>query len=212
MLYRIATSKIINKNSIVRKIIPLTDFLRKKRSLVVSKLASGTVLDVGCGPAEIINYFPKESKVRYIGIDTDEEQITVLIKNYPSLDFFWVNVDEQNLPSPVLTLTFDTVLLIAVIEHLKRPEVLLGQLSGIVKCSGKLIITTATPTGEFIHNILAIFGLTSFEAVREHKTSAHASYSVSDMARLVAPFGFKLEKQCSFEFGLNQVVVFTKVT
>jgi 2-polyprenyl-3-methyl-5-hydroxy-6-metoxy-1,4-benzoquinol methylase len=106
---------------------------------------------------------------------------------------------------------FDTVLLIAVIEHLKKPEKLLSQLSKIVKIGGKLIMTTATPTGEHVHNLLALFGLTSFEAIQEHKTSAHASYSTRQLLDLVKPFGFELKEYHKFEFGLNQVAVFTKV-
>lgn len=186
-------------------------FLRHKRSLEVSKLSFGTVLDVGCGPADIIHYFPEKNNVKYVGIDINKQQISNLNKQYPSLDFFWVDVDTQNLPLPVLTLSFDTVLLIAVIEHLKYPEILLEQLSKIVNCNGKLIITTATPTGEHVHNILALFGLTSLEAIQEHKTSAHASYSTQQLSMLVTPFGFKLEGKYKFEFGLNQVIVFTKV-
>ncbi|MCW4024987.1 MAG: class I SAM-dependent methyltransferase [Candidatus Bathyarchaeota archaeon] len=206
-----SSNKIIKQTSIIRKLIPFTSYLRKNRSLVVSRYSSGVVLDVGCGPAEILHYFPKENHVRYVGVDTNKPEIEGLGKKYPSLEFYWVDVDKQDLPPQVSALRFDTVLLIAVIEHLKCPEVLLGQLSKLIKHNGKLIMTTATPMGEHVHNMLAIFGLTSFEAIQEHKTAAHASYSTQQLLELVAPFGFELSKQHKFEFGLNQVIIFTKI-
>jgi 2-polyprenyl-3-methyl-5-hydroxy-6-metoxy-1,4-benzoquinol methylase len=169
------------------------------------------VLDIGCGPAEIVHYFPEQNKVKYTGIDTNKIEIYGLQKKYPTFNFYWADVDKQDLPDQVVSQNFDTVLLIAVIEHLKSPEKLLNQLSKLVKNGGKLIMTTATPVGEHVHNLLALFGLTSFEAILEHKTSAHASYSMKQLSNLVKPFGFELKKQQKFELGLNQVTVFVKI-
>lgn len=194
----------------IGKFMPLMIYLRKKRSLMASKFSSGVVLDVGCGPAEIVNYFPKEKNIKYVGIDTNKTEIDNLNSKYQLQRFFVVDVDTQSFPTPVTDLKFDTVLLLAVIEHLKCPNKLLEQISMLMNHNGKLIITTATPFGEHVHNVLAIFGLTSLKAIQEHKTSAHASYSTNALSDLVTPFGFIIDVCHKFEFGMNQIVVFKK--
>ncbi len=195
--------------SIFGQLIPLKSFLRKKRSLLVSRFVTGVVLDVGCGPAQILEYLSDPS-IKYVGVDTNKSQINSLRKKYAKSQFFWINVDQEKLPD--FNTKFDTVLLIAVIEHLKCPQKLFEEIASITNPSSKLIITTATPAGEHVHNILALFGLTSLEAIREHKTAAHASYSYKEISALVVPFGFTFDQCLKFEFGLNQVVCFKKAS
>lgn len=205
-----SSSRVMTITSLPGRVLPLNQYLQKKRSVMVSEYASGVILDVGCGPAEIVRYLRNENQISYVGIDTNKEMIEKLKRKYPSLNFYLVDVDHDDLPSPVSNSKFDTILLIAVIEHLKCPERLLRKASELLNYNGKLIVTTATPNGEHVHNILAIFGITSREAVREHKSAARSAYSFQAMSDLILPFGFQVEAYRKFEFGLNQMVVFRK--
>jgi SAM-dependent methyltransferase len=80
-MYELSSNRVMQKVSIVQKLILLQSRLRRKRSLVVSKFSSGMVLDVGCGPAEIVHYFPEQNNVKYTGIDTNKPEIDGLQKN-----------------------------------------------------------------------------------------------------------------------------------
>ena len=193
-----------------------TQVLRKKRLEMVSKYTSGAILDVGCGPADIVHFlygerhFHSEGRAQYIGIDVSRELVEDLKKKYPSLTFFSLDVDNEDLPPHVSRSRFDTILLVAVIEHLKNPEKVLMKASNLLRDNGRLIITTATPIGERIHNVLAVIGLTSKEAVKEHKRAARAAYSFQNLTDLFGPSGLEIEFYQRFEFGLNQMVVLRK--
>jgi SAM-dependent methyltransferase len=178
----------------------------------VSKFVRGAILDIGCGRAEIISYLQKEESVKYVGIDSNKELISDLKKRHSFVSFFPIDVDNENLPPYISESKFDTILLVAAIEHLRKPKRILGEASSILREDGRLIITTATPTGERIHNILAILGLTSRQAVEEHSRAAQSSYSYQDLLDLSLPLGYDVEIFQRFEFGFNQLMVLRKRT
>jgi 2-polyprenyl-3-methyl-5-hydroxy-6-metoxy-1,4-benzoquinol methylase len=178
---------------------------------MASEYLRGTVLDIGCGPADITQYLPNQS-IKYVGVDVNKKEIEALKQSKPAFDFFWVDVDKENLPLEASKYRFNTVLLLAVIEHLKYPDKLLEEVKNLMTDDGRLIISTSTPTGEIVHNMLAIFGLTSAEAVREHKTAAHSSYSFKQLCNLILKCGFEIETYKHFELGLNQIIVFKKIS
>lgn len=177
---------------------------------MVSKLTRGAILDIGCGRAEIIHYLQKEESTNYVGIDSNKELISDLKKRYSPVAFYPIDVDEERLPPFVTGSKFDTILLLAVIEHLRKPERMLKEALSILREGGRLIITTATPTGERIHNVLAIIGFTSKKAVEEHYRAAQPSYSHRDLLDLSLPLGYDVEIFQKFEFGFNQLLVLRK--
>ena len=103
----------------------------------------------------------------YFGIDQNSKTIDRLRQKYSGITFleYDLEVDTLDLDS----MTFDTILMIAVIEHLKDPTIILGQISKLLSPNGKLIITTPTPIGGVIHSIGAYLGLFYKEAMADHK-------------------------------------------
>jgi 2-polyprenyl-3-methyl-5-hydroxy-6-metoxy-1,4-benzoquinol methylase len=196
--------------SLIGQSFRLDPHLRKKRAVIARKYARGAILDVGCGPAEIVHYLHSGQCTRYVGIDANSDMIERLRRRYRSLSFFLVDVDNDDLPPIVSKSKFDTILLIAVVEHLRSPERILRKASALLKNDGRLIITTATPFGELIHNIFAVIGLTSKEAVKEHRRAARSSYSYQDLFDLSMLSGFEVEVHRRFELGLNQLAVLRK--
>lgn len=96
------------------------------------------ILDIGCGTAEILKYFPKE--VMYIGFDASEEYIEAARNKYKdrNVQFFAKNITNADIDDlgPV-----DLVIATGVLHHLNDKEALhlfsLGK--SILKCDGRLI-------------------------------------------------------------------------
>lgn len=186
----------------ISKFFTLNPWLQRKRLSMVRKYAKGTILDVGCG-YDVQHLCSKGSK--YVGVDINKSLLESLRTRYPWLTFLCVDVDNEDLP-PLSDTKFDTILLVALIEHLANPQRILRQISRLLKADGKLVITTATPLGDCIHNLLALWGLTSKHALKDHKTF----YSRQDLAELLTPLGFDIDVYQKFELGLNQLVVCKK--
>lgn len=75
------------------------------------------ILDIGCGPADILKYLPKD--VDYTGIDLSEDYIINACKAHPHQRFICANVAEA---LPLDRELFDTVFFIGVQHHLTDVE------------------------------------------------------------------------------------------
>lgn len=79
------------------------------------------LLDIGCGPGELRDYFPNH--VEYIGFDIDADCIASARKRYGSRGTF-LNLDVNNLNGfQVRENEFDIVLMFCVFHHLADSEV-----------------------------------------------------------------------------------------
>ena len=142
----------------------LTDFLQRQRLRAVSPYVKGDVLDLGCGNAKVVALLRPDQN--YVGVDGRLDMIRWLADNYARYAFYHCNLDREALTTLG---RFDTILMMAVIEHLAEPGRLLCQLPHYLKPGGKLIITTPSPLGDKVHQLGARLGVFSMEATREHK-------------------------------------------
>jgi len=179
----------------------LTPHLHKKRIGMVRPYLKGDILDIGCGSADLTKFLNENQ--HYCGVELNENLIKELKRKYPKYQFYCKNVDKDELD---IHRKFDTITMIAVVEHLKNPENILQQCYTLLKDNGGLIITTPTPLGGKIHKIGAKLGLTSKEAVKEH----HKLYSYEDMEGLLTSRGFMIYIYQNFVFGMNHMFVCKK--
>jgi len=93
----------------------LSSWLRKKRIEIAHPYIRGRILDYGCGVGVLAEICESDS---YLGVDIDEKSITIALKNYPPFRF------KTYVPE---TEDFDTIVLLAVIEHISDPVSLLKQ-------------------------------------------------------------------------------------
>jgi 2-polyprenyl-3-methyl-5-hydroxy-6-metoxy-1,4-benzoquinol methylase len=165
---------------------------------MVVPFLKGDVLDLGCGLATVSEFLEKDQ--RYVGVEVSEPWMDYLRTHRPQHTFYQRNFDVEPLN---LDLKFDTILLIAVIEHLKQPGTLLGQLPAFLKPGGKVVITTPSPWGDRVHRVGAHIGLFSKEAMHEHETI----FTPTTLQTIMEANGLELVHARNFLFGGNQLFI-----
>jgi putative flippase GtrA len=93
---------------------------------------SSKLLDIGCGSSPIIGHYKKAT-----GIDRNIEKIKFMREKFPDNNFVPMESTEGFKSN-----SFDYVLCIEVIEHLKNPEETIKEISRVAKPYGRVIIAT----------------------------------------------------------------------
>lgn len=179
----------------------LGELLSRWRGRKALPFVGTQVLDLGCGRGTILRYLGPG--VAYTGVDRDVESIQALQKRYPQHEFYISDLDDS---FPPLRPGYDTVLLLAVLEHLKDPRNLLLWCNRLLRPGGRVVITIPTPWGERVHRIMERFGLVNPEA-----RTAHLSVLSGERLRcLVKEMGGAIKRHRLFQFGCNRLFVYEK--
>ena len=171
----------------------------RRRNELVSRYVRGDVLDIGCGLGTMIPFL--DAGQRYVGIEISQEFVAYLSQQFPQHRFYNCNLDEE--PLEFDEEGFDTVLLVAVIEHLAHPEKVLAEVQEYLRPGGSLVITTPTLWGQRIHRLGARLGLFHLHAASEHVRA----YDYAAMRDLVNRAGLELVEYRRFELGVNQLFI-----
>ena len=142
-------------------------------------MAAQRHLDIGCGTGYFLRQWSK-CKERY------------------GLDRRWGDEVKDTLDFP--DNYFDYVTMLAVIEHLSQPEVLISEIWRVLKSNGKLIITTPKEKAEFIIQLYS-----------PDIKSVHESYFDLSRIKDIAGDRFKIIGNHTFAFGLNQAFCLQKI-
>lgn len=174
----------------------LSPFLRRRRIRNSMSFLVGKVLDVGCGSGALAGYVPPSD---YVGIEPDETSRRIACTLHPD------HVFHAELPNEG---EFDTVALLAVIEHVDDPAEFLKRLANLTRKTNesRIVVTTPHPLGRTIHEFGAKIGLFSSHAAEEH----HALLDHKALEQ-IAPPSFVLKFYRRFLFGLNQIAVYMPV-
>ncbi len=105
--------------------------LRDRHLERLAPLFRGDLVDLGCGEAPFRSFLEQHG-ARYTGVDWP---------NSPHRTRPEVEAD-LNEPLPLATASADTVLSISVLEHLKRPTVMLAEAHRILRPGGQLVLQT----------------------------------------------------------------------
>jgi 2-polyprenyl-3-methyl-5-hydroxy-6-metoxy-1,4-benzoquinol methylase len=107
--------------------------------------------------------------------------------------------------SPMEGKQFDTIVFLAVIEHIDVSEVYLifDKFSKHLKKRGKILITTPTPKSKWILELLAAIGILDKQNIEEHKHY----WDKKDIVDLANKNGFKVIEYKNFQLGFNQFVI-----
>ena len=183
-----------NKYYFVDKIIA------KFRSREIKKnfnLENKKILDFGCGS----NF--KELKSRY----SDCSKITLIDKlgepfKHENTEFINFNNDLNDLDQKITYKDYDFIFLLAVIEHLDKPENIIKILKKKISDNGILFITAPGKKSKWILEFLGYkLKIINAELLKEHKRY----YDELEYEKLSKLADIKIIKFYYFEFGLNTV-------
>lgn len=177
----------------------LTNYLRRRRYAMVEPYIRGDVLDIGCGNAAMT--LTLDNATHYVGVDFNAIVLARQRELFPQNEYFQCDIDRE--PLPIQDRQFDTILMVAILEHLAHPDHVLAQAAGRLQPEGRLVITTPTPWGERVHAVGARVGLFHPDAAEEHEQA----FGRRRLASMLTAHGFAIERYQTFEFGANQLVV-----
>ncbi|EPR42148.1 hypothetical protein dsx2_2872 [Desulfovibrio sp. X2] len=176
----------------------LSPYLCRRRLAAARPHLRGHVLDFGCGGGSLARFVPPE---RYTGVDVDAESLRKARANYPAHVFF------PEAPPP--DKRFDTIVMLAVIEHLDDPAATLRDLAQRMTDdpAARLILTTPHPATGLVHTLGASVGLFSRHASEEHDELLGRRA----LRSLGAAAGLRLASYGRFLCGANQLAVFSRL-
>jgi SAM-dependent methyltransferase len=155
---------------------------------------SGFLLDVGCGPNELVRRHGRGA-----GVD---------VYRWPTID---VLCDSRRLPFP--DGSFDTVSLLAVLNHItpNNRKAVLDEVHRVLRPTGRLLITMLDPViGRITHRLR----LRQDPDQHERGMLADEDYGLwdSEVRSLLSDSGFRIERRRRFVFGLNNLYVATRAS
>ena len=112
--------------------------LNSEHKIVLSFINEGSsVLEIGCHTG-YFSYWLKSKNCNVYGVDIHEPAIEMA---KPYLDNFYVgDVENENFYENLKDGKFDTIVLMHVLEHLNRPDIVLERLKKFLKNKGNIII------------------------------------------------------------------------
>ena len=183
----------------------LSAYILQKRYREASAfITPTTILDIGCGQAYLADGMPTVE--RYVGIDSHALFLAQAAKRYPRHQFYQIDVEYEQLPAALEDATFESIMLIALLEHLANPRHILALLSRYLTPTGRIVATTPTPWGHRVHSLGARLGFFYKEAADDHKTI----FERTSLTALFSGVGLDILHYSTFEFGCNQLIVASK--
>lgn len=184
----------------------LSKYLTHARLSRISQQLGGEVLDLGCGYGELLDYLPSTvSRVVLLDRSSERQEAVErrLARKKLSAAFLIAEIDRGEVNLDLAP--FDTVVMAALLEHVKSPEVALKNLRRLMKSGATLVLTTPTPLGGRLHWLGSYLGLVYAEAAEEHVRF----YNYAALKLLLEGTGFHIDHYEKFLFGLNQLVIAT---
>ena len=177
----------------------LSPFLRQRRFVAAKPYVKGRVLDFGCGPGLLAQELGLED---YVGVDSDETMLEIAAARHPRLRF----LAPRDLPA-IENQRFDTIVGLAVIEHLSDPIGFLQQMSKLLASDGSIVLTTPEPRLDWVHGLGGHFRLFSKESHEEHQ-SLMGRGELKDCA---GKAGLSLVFYRRFLLGANQLAILKRM-
>jgi 2-polyprenyl-3-methyl-5-hydroxy-6-metoxy-1,4-benzoquinol methylase len=159
----------------------------------------GRILDLGCG----FSFVPEilAAGQAYTGVDGLERALVWDRNRYPQHTFLLRDLDRELLG--LGESHFDTIIILAVLEHLHRPEPLLLQARQALDAGGRLVLTTPTPFGDIAHRIGGRINLFYTEQIVAHVKI----FRRQELFRLAQATGFSVCHYQRFLYQTNHLLV-----
>lgn len=168
--------------------------LRKARTQAARKWLDGKVLDIGCGSGVLASFVEPG---QYVGFDRDMGSIEVARRAHPRHRFVTSFPEGER---------YDTIVALALIEHLPKPCEELARWASALEDGGKIVITTPHKAFRIVHDCGAKIGIFSADAADEHEEM----FDRSSLSALANSVGMKMAVYQRFLFGANQLAVISR--
>lgn len=175
----------------------LSPFLRTQRFNAARPFLKGKVLDYGCGSGGLAEFIAADN---YLGIEIDPISLHNAKLAFPKHRF---------LPEfPTNKERFDTIVSLAVIEHVHDPKEFLSLLAAYLNdgSASQIIVTTPHPAVDWIHTLGAKIGLFSKHASEEHECLLDAQ----KLQNYGNGAGLRMFVYKRFLFFSNQLAIFQR--
>lgn len=152
--------------------------------------------DIGCGEdVHLLRRFQERIK-KGVGIDPLVNSYT-----FDNITFIKKKIKDK---IPLDSGQFNVVTLMAFLEHLEYPEIILKEAWRILKKDGVLILTTPNPKAKKILEFLASLKIISEREIKDHKNY----FSPDNLKTILENVGFRSNNIIlkKFQFGLNTLV------
>jgi SAM-dependent methyltransferase len=154
------------------------------------------VLDIGCHQGEFLRGLG-DSIGPSIGIDP---------LAHPEVgEHYRILTDAFHEPTAFTDESFDVVVLLATLEHIRDKEPLARECRRLLSPGGRVIVTVPTPFVDSIVALLCCLRLADGMSLEEHH-----GFEPVETSTIFAQHGFELEHSGSFQLGLNRIFVFCK--
>ncbi|MBN1346277.1 MAG: class I SAM-dependent methyltransferase [Phycisphaerae bacterium] len=165
--------------------------LKDERMEAVLSHVTGRLLDVGCGEGnELVAAYGGGG----LGVDVYPWEKTDVL------------CDTRNMPLP--DASFDTVTMVAVLNHIPQREVVLTECARVLRPGGKIVITMLSPLIGTIRHKMARWDRDQHE--REMADGEAYGMTRAHVEELLGRTGFARVAHRRFLLGLNQLFVGTK--
>ena len=166
--------------------------LQRARVAAVRDHLKGRVLDIGCGNGVLADHVPQEL---YLGVDRDAETLASARRLHPAHSFA-ADAPENEL--------FDTVVALALLEHLPEPLQTMLEWKAHLKPGGRIVLTTPHKSLRWAHDFGSKIGIFSQDAADEHETM----FDRGMLDRLGRDAGMRMVDYRRFLGGANQLAIY----
>lgn len=166
--------------------------LLDKRIKIVLPYLEGSLLDIGCGTNKLVRSYSGK------GIGTDVYQwgdVDVIVEDTAKLPF-----DDK---------TFDTITIVATLNHIPNRTQVLLEAKRVLKDSGKLIVTMIPPKISRVwHGIRKPCDADQSE--RGMKEGEVYGFTENELSELLSEAGFEITFKKKFMLGINNLTIAKK--
>lgn len=177
----------------------LSGYARRARWKTLQPYLNGSILDLGCGITDLPDRLTAGQT--YTGVDAWSVALARGAERYPQFQFISCDLNHETLQFPAAS--FDTVVMIAVLEHLHQPLHALQEARRMLKPGGTLVLTTPSPLGDLAHQI----GSRLYLFYSEEEVQHVEIFNRRKLYNLAKNAGLHILRFEYFAFGLNQLLV-----
>ena len=173
--------------------------LRQERINICLKWVNGRVLDIGCGENQFIRSYKKRGRTDSLGVDYFKWKGADIICDTTKLPF------KDN--------TFDTVTIIASLNHIPKRKKVLQEAYRVLRPGGQILITMINPIISRISHTLVRRRLDLDQKERGGMEKGEVfGFWPKEVVSYLSRVGFMEIKKIPFIYGLNNLYIGNKPT